>query len=152
MFQENTSFSWWRQDAHIAKTIDTRWGSDNHPHSFSNGISLRSSLWWIISFLQMTHEQGAWFSTLNSIFRDCLPTSRPWIGDYASLITPITGEIASSWPFRWNAKELFGEQLFSVPLPSIFRNVIRRQWSWFQSLMAIVEQLQSWLAFMQQRN
>lgn len=47
------------------QTIDTRWGSDNHPHySHGNTLPYTGVPFGMNYFLpQTTHEQGAWFST-----------------------------------------------------------------------------------------
>ena len=45
------------------QTIDTRWGSDNHPHySHGNTLPYTGVPFGMNYFLpQTTHEQGAWF-------------------------------------------------------------------------------------------
>ena len=78
------------------QTIDTRWGSDNHPHySRGNTLPYTGVPFGMNYFLpQTTHEQGAWFFNPNlPIFQGFRLTHQPspWIGDYAwCLITPIT--------------------------------------------------------------
>ena len=122
------------------QTIDTRWGSENHPHySHGNTLPYTGVPFGMNYFLpQTTHEQGAWFSTpISLFFRDFVsPTSpSPWIGDYAwCLITPITGEIASSDLFRRQSSYSMKEAVFQPHyLRIFFRNVIRFKASCFQA-------------------
>ena len=108
------------------QTIDTRWGSDNHPHySHGNTLPYTGVPFGMNYFLpQTTHEQGAWFFNPNlPIFQGFRLTHQPspWIGDYAwCLITPITGEIASSDLFRRQSSYSMKEARFPAPLPPYF--------------------------------
>ena len=100
------------------QTIDTRWGSDNHPHySHGNTLPYTGLPFGMNYFLpQTTHEQGAWFFNPNlPIFQGFRLTHQPspWIGDYAwCLITPITGDIASSDLFRRQSSYSMKEAVF----------------------------------------
>ena len=73
---------------------------------------------------QTTHEQGAWFFNPNlPIFQGFRLTHQPspWIGDYAwCLITPITGEVASSDLFRRQSSYSMKEAVFQPHYLRIF--------------------------------
>ena len=108
------------------QTIDTRWGSDNHPHySHGNTLPYTGVPFGMNYFLpQTTHEQGAWFFNPNlPIFQGFRLTHQPspWIGDYAwCLITPITGEVTSSDLFRRQSSYSLKEALFQPHYLRIF--------------------------------
>ena len=108
------------------QTIDTRWGSDNHPHySRGNTLPYTGVPFGMNYFLpQTTHEQGAWFFNPNlPIFQGFRLTHQPspWIGDYAwCLITPITGDIASSDLFRLQSSYSMKEAIFQPHYLRIF--------------------------------
>ncbi len=139
------------------QTIDTRWGSYNHPTILRNtSLILESLLGWTTPS-QTTHEQGAYFSTPISLFSGFRLTHQPspWIGDHAwCLITPITGEIASSTLLL---KQLSDERSF-VFWPHylrFFRTLSDSTVSWFQAVAGChalwaPEKFDS-LLFMQQR-
>ena len=108
------------------QTIDTRWGSDNHPHySHGNTLPYTGVPFGMNYFLpQTTHEQGAWFFNPNlPIFQGFRLTHQPspWIGDYAwCLITPITGEVTSSDLFRRQSSYSMKEAVFQPHYLRIF--------------------------------
>lgn len=94
------------------QTIDTRWGSDNHPHySHGNTLPYTGVPFGMNYFLpQTTHEQGAWFFNPNlPIFRDFVSLTSLVLGSETTLG-------ASSRP---------SQEKLQVPTSSVAKAVIR---------------------------
>ncbi len=141
---------------HCCQTIDTRWGSDNHPHIFTLGTpSLIPGPFWdeLLPSLNDTRTRSLVFSPNLPIFRVSYPPTSPWMTT-----------LGASSPRR-NCKfrplplpNSYSMKKSRFPAPHylrIFRNVIRFTVSWFGLTglsKCAFEHQKNDSAFMQQRD